>query len=98
MYALELFDIMTQRTFVGYVQNNVVDDAYELFDIMPQRRFTMNVYRFFVMIIMIMRVLSNWLCLCAGCFFPSFFKLCILMSASVNADVHLYLYFSDTVM
>jgi len=96
--ALELFDIMTQRTFVGHVQNHVVDDAYELFDIMPERRFTMNVFRFFVLIIMVMRVLSNWLCARRRFFFPSFIKLYILMFASINVDMHLYLYFSDTVI
>lgn len=47
MYALELFDIMTKRTFVGFLQNHVVDDAYELFDIMPERRFTLNVLQIF---------------------------------------------------
>jgi len=89
---------MTQRTFVGHVQNHVVDDAYELFDIMPERRFTMNVFRFFVLIIMVMRVLSNWLCARRRFFFPSFIKLYILMFASINVDMHLYLYFSDTVI
>jgi hypothetical protein len=73
VYALELFDIMTQRTFVGYVQNHVVDDAYELFDIMPERRFTMNVFRFSVMIITIMRVfyfyLIGYVCARRGRFF-----------------------------
>lgn len=44
--ALELFHIMAQRNLVGYLQNNVVEDANELFDIMPER-FTTNMYIFF---------------------------------------------------